>query len=131
MPHSGGCDGMSKAPSLEQMLVSLSLENPKSLPQRLSHEHLPDSGPTCAATLKSEPAFPTTNCQTKTASPTNCWTCRDRTRWCFTFRAGGDPKEHRFLRHRVEIDSGNLGAGMSRQGRHRKGISGHGHLLHD
>jgi hypothetical protein len=31
----------------------------------------------------------------------------------------------------AEINSGNLGTGMSRQGRHRKGISGHGHLLHD
>jgi hypothetical protein len=51
----------------------------------------------------SEPTFPTTNCQTRTASPADCRTSRDRTRWFFTFRAGGvDPKEHRFLRHMVD-----------------------------
>src|SRR6202043_3182913 len=31
----------------------------------------------------------------------------------------------------AEIDADNLGAGMSRQRRHRKGISVHGRILHD
>jgi hypothetical protein len=31
----------------------------------------------------------------------------------------------------AEVNAGNLDAGMTRQGRHRKGIAGHRHFRHD